>query len=327
MTLNTTEDNAFYIDSSEGHRTRWEPSGHGLYHYALDSPNNITTLWGGLPAKAHINTVAANASSFTRRQCQNALRACDLQNIVMHPGDRDMKEIVVKHLHDCPVMGVDIDVARTLLGPNLGSLKGKTVRRPSPHVPMGIAGVPTSIMKHHQQVTIAIDIMFINAIPFFITISRNLHFGTIEVLPNQQEATIKNKLWAVIHLYEQRGLQVTSIMADPEFEPLQAVFPSLNTCGADEHVPEIERFIRTVKDRVRSVYHSLPYKYIPRLLLVHLVKAAVFWLNAFPHRDGISDQSPRYIMTGQTLNFQCHARLELGAYVQTHEEHDNSMGP
>ena len=116
-------------------------------------------------------------------------------------------------------------------------------------------------------------------------------------------------------------------MADPEFEPLRAVFPSLNTCGVDEHIPEIERFIRTVKDRVRSVFHSLPYKYIPRLLLVHLVKAAVFWLNAFPHRDGISDQSPRYIMTGQTLNFQRHARLELGAYVQTHEEHDNSTGP
>ena len=327
VTLNTTEDNAFYINSSKGHQTRWKPSGHGLYHYALDSPNNIITLWGGLSAKAHINTVAANASGFTHRQCQNALRARHLQNIVMHPGDRDMKEIVVKHLQDCPVTGIDIDVARTLLGPNLGSLKGKTVRRPNPHVPMGIAGVPSSIMKHHQQVTIAIDIMFINAIPFLITISRNLHFGTVEVLPNRQETTIKNKLRAVTHLYEQRGFRVTSIMADPEFEPLRTTFPQLNTCGADEHVPEIERFIRTVKDRVRSVYHSLPYKYVPRLLLVHLVKAAVFWLNAFPHRDGISDQSPRYIMTGQTLNFQRHARLELGAYVQTHEEHDNSMGP
>ena len=60
--------------------------------------------------------------------------------------------------------------------------------------------------------------MFINAIPFFITISRNLHFGTVEVLPNPQEATIKNKLRAVIHLYEQRGFRVTSILADPEFE-------------------------------------------------------------------------------------------------------------
>ena len=57
------------------------------------------------------------------------------------------------------------------------------------------------------------------------------------------------------------------------------------------------------------------------------MKAAVFRLNAFSHRDGISDQSPRYIMTGQTFNFQRHARLELGAYVQMDEEHDNSMGP
>ena len=100
-------------------------------------------------------------------------------------------------------------------------------------------------------------------------------------------------------------------MADPEFEPLRAAFPQLNTCGADEHEPQIKRFIRTVKDHVRSVYHSLPYRYIPRLLLVHLVKAAVFWLNAFPHHDGISDQSPRYIMTGHTLNFQCHWNLVL----------------
>ena len=86
--LNTTEDNAFYINNNGGHRTQWEPSGHGLYHYTLDSRININTLWGHLPAKAHINTMAANANGFTCRQCQNAQRACHLQNILMHPGDR-----------------------------------------------------------------------------------------------------------------------------------------------------------------------------------------------------------------------------------------------
>ena len=87
------------------------------------------------------------------------------------------------------------------------------------------------------------------------------------MLPNRQEATIKNKLRAVIHLYEQHGFRVTSIMADPEFEPLRAAFPQLNTCGADEHVPEIERFIRTVKDRVRSVYYSLLTEFQPKRAL------------------------------------------------------------
>ena len=104
-------------------------------------------------------------------------------------------------------------------------------------------------------------------------------------------------------------------MADPEFEPLRVAFPQLNTCGADEHAPEIKRFIQTVKVRVRSVYHSLPYKYIPRLFLVHLVKAAIFWLNAFSHRDRISDHLPRYIMTGHTMNFQHHARLQYDQHT------------
>ena len=121
VTLNTIEDNAFYINTDNGHRTHWEPSGHGLYHYTLDSPNNITALWGRLPAKAHINTVATNDRGFTCRQCQNAQQAHHPQNIVMHPGDRDTKEIVIKYLQDCPMMGVDIDVARTLLGPNFSA--------------------------------------------------------------------------------------------------------------------------------------------------------------------------------------------------------------
>ena len=127
VTRNIIEDNTFYINTDNGHQTHWETYGHGLYNYALDSPNNITALWGSLPTKAHINTVAANARGFTCCQCQNAQQARHLQNIVMHPGDRDTKEIFIKYLQDCPMTGVDIDVACTLLGPNLGSLKGKTV--------------------------------------------------------------------------------------------------------------------------------------------------------------------------------------------------------
>lgn len=46
----------------------------------------------------------------------------------------------------------------------------------------------------------------------------------------------------------------------------------------------------------------------------------------FPHNDGISDElSPRTIISGLTLDYNKHCRLEFGEYVQTHEEHDNSM--
>ena len=70
----------------------------------------------------------------------------------------------------------------------------------------------------------------------------------------------------------------------------------------------------------------LPFRYIPRIMIIHLVKNAVFWLNAVPTNDGITRRfSPRYIMTGQHLLASKHAVIPFGAYVQTHEQHTNDM--
>ena len=70
----------------------------------------------------------------------------------------------------------------------------------------------------------------------------------------------------------------------------------------------------------------LPFRHIPRIVLIHLVKNAVFWINAVPTNDGITRQySPRYIMTGQQLLASKHAVLPFGSYVQTHEQHTNDM--
>ena len=91
-------------------------------------------------------------------------------------------------------------------------------------------------------------------------------------------------------------------------------------------MPEVERYIRTIKDTTRSKYRLLPYHKILRVMLSHLVKNAVFWLNVFPSSDGISSsQSPRYFLTERELEYDKHAVLEFGQYVQTHEEHINDM--
>eukprot|EP00980_Cylindrotheca_fusiformis_P011053 scaffold2537_cov102-Cylindrotheca_fusiformis.AAC.1 len=98
----------------------------------------------------------------------------------------------------------------------------------------------------------------------------------------------------------------------------------LNCCGADEHVPEIERYIRTVKDRTRSTYRMLPFRRLPRIVLIHLLKNAVLWLNALLAADGVSSQhSPRYLMTGRELTYDKHVRLEIRCICS--EEHSNNM--
>ena len=98
-----------------------------------------------------------------------------------------------------------------------------------------------------------------------------------------------------------------SIFADAEFEPLRPDILLLNTSDADDHQPDIKQTIRTVKDRVRSTYRMLPFEYIPHLMVTHLVRNTIFWLNAFPSNDSWSSKhSPRYIMTAKHLDYNKH---------------------
>jgi hypothetical protein len=103
---------------------------------------------------------------------------------------------------------------------------------------------------------------------------------------------------------------------------------ALNETANDEHVGEIERFIRTVKERMRAIYNTLPFNHMPPRIIIEMAKHSIFWLNSFPHPNGVSAElSPRTIITGQAVDFNRHCKYEFGEYVQTHEQHDNSMAP
>ena len=61
-------------------------------------------------------------------------------------------------------------------------------------------------------------------------------------------------------------------------------------------------------------------------MTVEIVVGSVSWRNLLPTEDGIStDHIPRTIVTGFWAEYKQHCRIEVGAYFQTHEEHDNTM--
>jgi hypothetical protein len=117
---------------------------------------------------------------------------------------------------------------------------------------------------------------------------------------------------------------------DRQFEPLHGDIAdlqvTLNTVSNDEHVPEVERHIQTLKEHTRCVYNILPFKRLPARLVIEMVSYSTFWLNSFPAYDGISDAlTPWANIVGSHLDYAKHCQLKFGAYVQTHEEHDSSM--
>ena len=77
--------------------------------------------------------------------------------------------------------------ADNIFGPNFGALKGKTARTLPKHVFDNIDPVQRDILEKYRDVTLCVDIMFVNKIPFIITISRYIKIITVEVLPNRLE--------------------------------------------------------------------------------------------------------------------------------------------
>ena len=311
---------SFVVTKDDGSVRHFKPSISGL-HYCDTNEFGITL----------INTVAGQKSKHTARAYKQAVLARRIQDIIGRPSTRDYVKIVEGGmLHNCPVSRADIAAAEDIFGPNLGSLKGKTVRRKSSHAPSLVADVPHHIIKTHKDVTLCFDIMFVNKIAILVTVSRNIRFGATERLTSRNADVVGKALVVVIRFYQQRGFRVRECHGDGEFESLRAcladVHAQLNVTSEDEHVPTIERYIRTLKERTRGTYNTLPFKMVPGMMIVEMVHGNNYWLNMFPANDGVSAaQSPRRIMTGQQGDYHLHCRLQFGEYVQVHESHDNSM--
>ena len=154
--------------------------------------------------------------------------------------------------------------------------------------------------------------------------------GLCNIFDHKQTAQVLESLRRIKQLYALRGFTVRQINGDPEFEPLRDGLNGesirLETVAEDEHVPEVERYIRIIKERVRATWNTLPFKRLPTRMVIELVTGAVLWLNIFPPNGGSNIAiSPRTLITGVRPDYNKHCLIECGAYVQTHEEHDNSM--
>ena len=83
----------------------------------------------------------------------------------------------------------------------------------------------------------------------------------------------------------------------------------------------LERNIRTIKERDRSLFHNLPYCGIPKIIMKYLLMQTAATLNYFPARYGLSQYyNPRMILQQKHLNFETHYKHYTGEYVLAHDD-------
>jgi Reverse transcriptase (RNA-dependent DNA polymerase) len=318
-------------DCAKATYTVHRPHGDDLLFEMIDDGLHVHIPTTG---NVFVNTVKANKEGFSKRQLKGAAAAKELYSKLMYPSLKDFKWAVASNqIKNCPVKAEDIDVAQMVWGKDIIALKGKTVRRKPTPIVGSTMKVPAEFLKLHKNVTISIDIFYVQGIPFFLTLSRKIDFMTATHLENRKIKTIYKAFREVYAFYKRRGFTIQTVHADGEFAPLQQMIydenlgPKINLTARNEHVPEIERRIRVIKERARAVRHSLPFSAIPKLMTTHLVLHVVKQLGYFPTKAGISESlSPRAIMMGETLDFKRDLALQFGEYCQVHEETEPRSG-
>jgi hypothetical protein len=117
----------------------------------------------------------------------------------------------------------------------------------------------------------------------------------------------------VIKVHNQAGLHVSVVYANQEFEPLlselknENLIDDYNLAPAGEHVPQAERNNRTIQERMRSVFHSLPFQAILSIMIKYLAVKYTQKLNYSPPKGCIP---PYYsldtIIHRRRLNYDKH---------------------
>jgi hypothetical protein len=272
--------NCFILTNPAGCRHVFEQSSKGLYYIDTAAIQKFGSIF--------VTTVEFNKSKFSQRDYLRATEAQKLLCKIGRPSQKTFLSILDRNLlPNCPVTHRDALNAEIIFGPDLGSLKGKTVRQSSIHIQPVLNDLPMDIMSHYRDVTLTCDIFFVNKIMFFVTRSCHIQFLTVETIPNRKPETVLKAFTNVHNIYKRRCFNITHLLVDGEYECLRGHMSglqiTLNTASKSEHVPDIERFIRTLKERTRAIYNTLPFKQMPDQIVIEMICACNFWLNSF-HR-------------------------------------------
>jgi hypothetical protein len=140
------------------------------------------------------------------------------------------------------------------------------------------------------------------------------------MIKSQRATMLLAAINQVKSMYLKQGFNITHLLVDGQFDTLHGgatgLGITLNVVSRDEHIPEIKRYIKTVKECVQCIYNTMSFKQMPMHIIIKMVYASVFWLNVFPAIDDISNtMSSHIIITGLKLDYIKHCHLEFGTYV------------
>ena len=271
-----------------------------------------------------------NVPNFTPIERKRAAAALRLHAAMGHPCDAYLGRALDSNAYrGTSLTSKDLRNARAIHGPCPGCALGKITEAPSPEATSPPAA-PYSMLH--------IDFFFVRGAggkkqPYLISVEESTgHLVTVKCASRKLHDVVEAVL-SVRNIYKGHGHVIKKVRSDREAAFI-AMEPFLNASGiivdrtsSGRHAKMAERQIRCIKDHVRAVRSSLPFR-LPLDLVQHLVADVVISLNNTVNSK-TGGRTPRDLLTGDKLNLERHYRLAFGdiAIFQKRSGVSNDEGP
>ena len=327
-------DNGFilHLDNKMKIYFKPDPSGHYVARITLESVRNCVeqtrslqkckkkVFWYG--SESAFVTVGELEAAFRPDQVKRAREAKELFRKLSYPSTQSLCKLLQSGgIDNCDLTPEDVIRSVKIYGPEIASLKGKTVSFAPPTIP------PVIISNVAQSpITLYADIMFLNGDPYFISVSKPLNLTLVTHMSGSKSSSaLKQCFESQYTLYAQRRFVVIKMVMDGDGEmSLKNEFIQSTVkdgrnvsieCVIGQHVAIIESRIRRIKERIRAHVSVLPFKLTKRSMS-WLVIFVVHRYNCLPLGDQHDMMSPRQRFTGCKPNYKKDLQLGFGDYVQ-----------
>jgi hypothetical protein len=330
----SSKEDAFKIHTPDG-IIKFSRTPEGLYAYKPSAKykkavamtkNPVTYTQVETLEQHHVTTVKENMTGFTKREVDGAKLARKVYRALGCPSLESFKHALRTNLiKNCPVTTQDAINAEHIFGPDVGAIKGKTTRKPPPVVRDDHIEIPDEI-KNRDNLTLCMDIMYVWGLPTLTAVDKTIRYRSAEPLDDRTTKSLYSSLDVILREYNKAGHTITSIHCDREFRRMMnpvsdELDVEMNYTNTDDHVPEAERNNRVLKERVRALANSLPFKKMPKVMIRKAVQHSARQLNLFPAKGGVSKYlSPYTIMHGKSVDYDKELKVPFGAYVQATKE-------
>jgi hypothetical protein len=173
-----------------------------------------------------------------------------------------------------PISNINIKNAHAIFGPNITNIRGEMVWCKPERVITDSIGIPHKILNVHSHVTLVVDVMFVNSIPFLVSASLNINLIMIGHAPHHTATKLVYLLKCIVHVHAWAHFMVQTILMDNKFDYSRYNFPlvNMNIPAAVEHIYKIEQCIWVIKERAQGILIcTLPYSCLPQQMLIHLL--------------------------------------------------------